>query len=183
MKLFKYEGYKITISEEAFALKPFKTIWNRDKSPTKDRAISELAFVYFFADSRSDYQFIVDEEERIKRIKEGEGMPEKWVVDKQITEAIEFYHQFKSTAALLLESTRILVDKLTEQMKAIDMNTTDDKGKPIYALNVYTNTIKQIPELVRAIDDAERAVNAEAAQNTKMRGQGEKTIMEDGFEV
>lgn len=183
MKLFKYEGYKITISEEAFALKPFKVIWNRDKSTTKDRAISELAFVYFFADPRSDYQFIVDEEERIKRIKEGEGMPEKWVVDKQITEAIEFYHQFKSTAALLLESTRTLVDKLTKQMKDIDMNATDDKGKPIYALNVYTNTIKQIPELVRAIDDAERAVNAEAAQNTKMRGQGEKTIMEDGFEV
>jgi hypothetical protein len=48
-------------------------------------------------------------------------------------------------------------------MKEIDMNATDDKGKPIYALNVYTNTIKQIPELVRAIDDAERAVNAEAA--------------------
>ena len=82
MKLFKYEGYKITISEEAFALKPFKVIWTRDKSPTKDRAISELAFVYFFADPRSDYQFIVDEEERVKRIKEGEGMPEKWVVDK-----------------------------------------------------------------------------------------------------
>lgn len=183
MKLFKYEGYKITISEEALALKPFKVIWTRDKSPTKDRAISELAFVYFFADPRSDYQFIVDEEERVKMIKEGEGMPEKWVVDKQITEAIEFYHQFKSTAALLLESTRTLVDKLTKQMKEIDMNATDDKGKPIYALNVYTNTIKQIPELVRAIDDAERAVNAEAAQNTKMRGQGEKTIMEDGFEV
>lgn len=183
MKLFKYEGYKITISEEALALKPFKVIWARDKSPTKDRAISELAFVYFFADPRSDYQFIVDEEERVKMIKEGEGMPEKWVVDKQITEAIEFYHQFKSTAALLLESTRTLVDKLTKQMKEIDMNATDDKGKPIYALNVYTNTIKQIPELVRAIDDAERAVNAEAAQNTKMRGQGEKTIMEDGFEV
>lgn len=183
MKLFKYEGYKIIISEEALALKPFKVIWTRDKSPTKDRAISELAFVYFFADPRSDYQFIVDEEERVKMIKEGEGMPEKWVVDKQITEAIEFYHQFKSTAALLLESTRTLVDKLTKQMKEIDMNATDDKGKPIYALNVYTNTIKQIPELVRAIDDAERAVNAEAAQNTKMRGQGEKTIMEDGFEV
>ena len=110
-------------------------------------------------------------------------MPEKWVVDKQITEAIEFYHQFKSTAALLLESTRTLVDKLTKQMKEIDMNATDDKGKPIYALNVYTNTIKQIPELVRAIDDAERAVNAEAAQNTKMRGQGEKTMIEDGSKV
>ena len=55
MKLFKYEGYKITISEEALALIPFKKIWTRDRSTNKNRAISELGFIYFMADPRSDY--------------------------------------------------------------------------------------------------------------------------------
>lgn len=36
MKLFKYEGYNLTISEEAMLLKPFKTIWKRDKSKQGD---------------------------------------------------------------------------------------------------------------------------------------------------
>jgi len=27
IKLFKYEGYKLNISEEALLLKPFKEIW------------------------------------------------------------------------------------------------------------------------------------------------------------
>ena len=40
MKLFKYEGYKVVISEEALALKPFKQIWNRDRTANKDKAIS-----------------------------------------------------------------------------------------------------------------------------------------------
>lgn len=39
MNLFKYEQYKVNISEEAFALKPFKQLWNRDKTKNKDKAI------------------------------------------------------------------------------------------------------------------------------------------------
>jgi hypothetical protein len=35
MKLFKYEGYQITISEEALLLKPFADIWKRDRSKSK----------------------------------------------------------------------------------------------------------------------------------------------------
>lgn len=39
MKLFKYEGYNITIEPEALLLKPFKKIWDRDRSKEKKRAI------------------------------------------------------------------------------------------------------------------------------------------------
>ena len=65
MKLFKYEGYKIVISEEALILKPFKKLWDRDKSNDKGKALMELSFIYFFCDPRSDYQYLVDEEERL----------------------------------------------------------------------------------------------------------------------
>ena len=58
MKLFKYEAYKVTISEEALVLKPFKLIWNRDRSATKNKALTELGYVYFMCDPRSDYQYI-----------------------------------------------------------------------------------------------------------------------------
>ena len=69
IKLFSYEGFKVVISEEALLLKPFKTIWNRDKSKDKNRALQELGFIYFFCDPRSDYQYLIDEEEREKSIK------------------------------------------------------------------------------------------------------------------
>ena len=35
MKLFKYESYQVTIEPEALTLKPFKVIWDRDKSKHK----------------------------------------------------------------------------------------------------------------------------------------------------
>lgn len=179
MKLFKYEGYKITISEEAMLLKPFKTIWKRDKSQNKEKALSELGFIYFFCDIRSDYQYIVDEEARKESIKEGEGLPSDWQPDEVVLEAMRFYNTFKPTSALLLEDTRFAVDKLRKLLREIDLNQTDDKGKPIYTLNTITATIKQVPALVRDLDEAERSIAKEIAQSDKARGAQTKSIYED----
>lgn len=183
MKLFKYEGYKVVISEEAFALKVFRQIWNRDRSVNKDKAIMELAYVYFMVDPRSDYQYLVDEEERSKAIIEGEGLPSNWKPDKIVTEAMQFYSRFKSTAALLLEDTRVAVEKLRKLLRDIDLQKTDDKGRLVYTLNTITATIKQVPSLAKDLDDAERALASEMRNEGKMRGQGEKTIFEDKLDL
>lgn len=183
MKLFKYEGYKIEISEEAFALKVFRQIWNRDRTVNKEKAISELGYVYFMVDPRSDYQYLVDEEERSKAIIEGEGLPATWKPDKLVKEAMEFYSKFKPTAALLLEDTRYAVDKLRTLLREIDLKATDDKGKPVYTLNTITATIKQVPLLAKDLDEAEKALASEMRNQGRMRGQGEKTIMEDSLDI
>ena len=183
MKLFKFEGYRVIIEPEALLLKPFRLIWERDKKETKEKAINELGFVYFFADPRSDYQYIVDEDERIKAIKEGEGLPDKWVPDKQVLAAIDFYKQFKTSSVLLLETTRMLVDKLMKQMKGLDLDERDDKNKPIFALNTITATIEKVPGLVVKLDEAEKTIAAELKSDSKMRGQGEKTIFEDNIDI
>lgn len=179
MKLFKYQGYNLSISEEAMVLKPFKDIWKRDKSKNKEQALQELAYIYFMEDSRSDYQVYVDREERSKQIKIGEGIKESWKPDKLVTDAQEFYAGFKSEAALLLEDIRIAITKLREFIKTIDLSATDDKGKPIYTLNTYTSTIKQIPELITSLDEAERAIAKETVSQDKVRGSVEKAMFED----
>ena len=46
----------------------------------------ELGFIYFFCDVRSDYQYIVDPEDRMREIKLGEGLPEDWEPDKLVKE-------------------------------------------------------------------------------------------------
>ena len=160
MRLFRFDNYKITVEPEALLLKPFKQIWQRDRTQNKDKAMMELGFIYFFCDSRSDYQYLTDEEQRM-----------------------EFYNSFKSTSALLLEDTRCAVDKLRKLLRDIDLTQPDDRGKPIYTLNTITATIKQVPSLVKDLDEAEKALAKESMIAGKMRGQGEKTIMEDGLNI
>lgn len=179
MRLFRYEGYTLSISEEALALKPFRALWVRDKTEKKERAIMELGWCYFMEDPRSDYQYITDPEERSKAIKEGEGLKPAWQPDGTVKEAQKLYASFKTTSALLLEDTRYAVDKLRKQLREIDLDATDDKGKPIYTLNTVTATIKQIPGLVKDLDEAERALAKEIAQSDKVRGAAEKSIYED----
>lgn len=183
MKLFKYEGFRIIISEEAFALKPFRDIWERDTDPNKEKALLELGYIYFMMDPRSDYQYIVDEEERHKAVKQGEGLPSRWKPDKLIKEAMTFYASFVPTAALLLSDTRVAVEKLRKLLREIDLNAVDDKGKPIYTLNTITATIKQVPALAKDLDEAEKALSMEMKQTGRMRGSGEKSMMEDSLDI
>lgn len=179
MRLFKLEGYKLDISPEALALSPFKKIWTRDKTSKKDKAIMELSYIYFMTDPRSDYQYIIDEESRKNAIKEGEGLPKDWEPDNLVLDAIEFYKTFKPASALLLEDTRVAVDKLRTLLREIDLGKLDDKGKPIYTLNTITATIKQIPALVKDLNEAEAAIAKEIAQSNKVRGAQEKSMYED----
>ena len=181
MKLFKFEQYKITISEEAFALKPFKQIWNRDKSQNKDRAISELSYIYFMQDPRSDYQYLVDEEERARAIIEGEGLPLDWEPDKLVKEALDFYNQFKPTSALLLEDIRFMIDQYRKKLRSMASNGFDELT--VKELKDINALIKAIPSLVKDLDEAEKALSTEMRNQGKMRGQGEKTIFEDSLTV
>lgn len=181
IKLFKYEGYKIIIEPEILLLKPFKQIYQRDRSSSKDKAMLELGFIYFYCDPRSDYQYITDDDLRKEAIKEGEGLSKSWEPDNIIKDAIKLYCSFKPTSALLLEDTRSAVDKLRVLLRDIDLGKLDDKGKPIYTLNTITATIKQIPSLVEELDKAEKILASELRDNNRMRGQGEKTILEDGL--
>ena len=184
MKLFKYEAYKVVISEEALALKPFKQIWNRDRSVNKDKAISELAYVYFMEDPSSDYQYLVDREERSKATMESEGMNSTWKPDKLVKEAMEFYASFKTTSALILEDTRYAANNLRKSLRNIDLEATDDKGRPIYTVASIISAIKQVPQLVKELAEAERAVAKEMSENNgRVRGQKAKSILEDGLDL
>lgn len=182
MKLFRYESYRVVISEEAYALKPFRQIWNRDKSTSKDKAIMELSYVYFMIDPRSDYQYIVDTEDRSRAIIEGEGLPGKWKPDKYVLEAMEFYSSFKTTSALILEDTRKVAENLRKALPTINIMEEDDKGRPKYTISSITKAIRELNVLVKELAETERVIAKEMAEsNGRVRGQKAKTILEDGL--
>lgn len=179
MKLLKYEGYKLTFEPEILTLKVFKRLYTRDRTKDKSRFLQELGLIYFYVDPRSDYQYLTDEDERLKAIIEGEGLPEDFKIDSILKDAIEYYKKFRPTSALLLEDTRVAVDKLRKALRDIDLDARDDKDKPIYTLNSITSTIKLVPSLIKDLDEAERTIAKEIIQNDKIRGAVEKSIYED----
>lgn len=174
MKLFKYEGFEVRVAPEALTLKPFKKLWDRDKSKTKEKAITELSFLYFYCDPRSDYQYITDEEDRLEAVKQGEGLPEDWKPDATLRAAIDFYSSFDSSAAILLRAAQEGVEKVQKLLK--DLTPDDTKS-----LKEYLIAMKMIPEVATMIKDASKAINEEMEYG-EAKGSIEKTLFDDGLD-
>jgi len=102
MKLFKYDNYRVTVSEEALTLKAFKAVWDRDKSKDKSTALKELSLLYFYCDPRSEFMYIVDDKERLEKVVQAEGLPNGWKEDRVMLEAIRLYKQMTQTTTSLL---------------------------------------------------------------------------------
>jgi hypothetical protein len=179
IKLFKLDDYEVIVEPEALLLKPFKTIWDRDKSKDKSLAKQELAFIFFVSDPRSDYQYIIDRDTREEQVIQALGMPAKWKPDKKVYDALEFYESFKPVSAGLLEDTRVAVNKLREMLRNINLDERDDKNKPVHTLSSITQTIKQVPALVRDLDEAERTLSRDIAAEARARGSQQKALFED----
>ena len=134
------------------------------------------------ADPRSSYNYILDETERLQSIVEQEGLPSNYKIDKDVKEAIEIYKKHCiTTSYLLLQDTKIAIDKVRTFLRDVDLTALDDKGKPLYTINSITTTIKQIPQLAKDVLDAEKAIEKEIEETTKVRGNSELHIMEDGI--
>ena len=174
MKLFKYEGYEVKVAPEALTLKPFKKLWTRDKSKDKERAIMEFGFLYFYCDPRSDYQYIIDEEDRLTAVKEGQGFPDDWKPDATLKAAMEFYSTFDTSSAMLLRAAMKAVKKVQDTLD--ELNPSDTKS-----LKEYLTALKMIPEVASMIQEAEKSLNEEMEYG-EAKGSIEKTLFDDGLD-
>ncbi len=174
MKLFKYEGYEVKIAPEALTLKPFKKLWDRDKSKAKEKATMELSFLYFYCDPRSDYQYIIDEEDRLAAVKEGQGFPDDWKPDATLKAAMEFYSTFDTSSAMLLRAAMKAVKKVQDTLDELSPDDTK-------SLKEYLTALKMIPEVASMIKDAEKSLNEEMEYG-EAKGSIEKTLFDDGLD-
>ena len=181
MKLVRIVNYKLEVEDELLLLKPFKEIYKSDKSKDKIKFFDFLTIVYYTYDPRSDYNYITNEEERLKEVCESNGLDIPKFSQKEL-DCIELYKQLTTTiSSALLKSTRVAIGKVQEFLENLDMYATDDKGKPLYGINTVTSAIKQIPSLVKEVLEAEKVVAKEIEESGRARGGNNKKLFEDGI--
>jgi len=173
MNLFELNDFNVTFSPQALALKPFKAIWDADKTKDKSKAINELSFIYFMADYRSDFAYIVDEDIREKEILQNLAFSKGYKVHKRVYEAIEFYKEHSQTvSSRLLSTARLAVHKIEEFIKTADI--TDINLPKIFS------SAKQLPELSKTIDTLEEQIKKQQENKSNARGSISKGELEDG---
>lgn len=181
MKLVKISNYRLEVEDELLLLKPFKEIYKSDKSKDKSKFYDFLTVVYYTYDPRSDYNYITNEEERLKEVCESNGLEVPKFNQKEL-DCIELYKQLTTTISTeLLRSTKVAIGKLQQYLENIDMNERDDKGKVVHSISSITTAVKQIPALVKEVMEAEKMVAKEIEESGRARGGNNKKLLEDGI--
>lgn len=177
MKLIKYTNFEITIADELLLVKPFRKLFNQDRSQSKEQFFRLMSVMYFTYAPDSNYSYIIDEEERLKTVLEQEDIRD-FKMSADFKAAVEVYKQLtRTTASELLADVRMAINKVRQVLNSIDFDSLKEKEK-VDALNTVTSVISKIPKLVRDLSDAERAVAKEQEEQNATRGQQQLSITE-----
>jgi len=180
---FKKDSYEVDFSEEVTMITVFKKIIDRDKSKSKDLALKELTFVFFYADITSPYQAIIELEDRLDEIKKDIDLPKTWKIDKQLNEAIEFYQRRSKTIIhSLYDSAMIAVSAINDIFKD-SKNLIEDSGDKIAAVQKVIAALEKVPKVMSNLEEAEKVLLRKIEDNEgKKVGSKSKNIFEDGLD-
>ena len=172
MKLIEFDGMEFKVADEAFLIRQIRELFEKDKSKKKEEFWKQISYLWFMCDPRSTYMYITDETERGKEIKAQEGFDSKWEPSSTLKEAMLVYKKHTiTTSALLLEGMRKGIDKLSRFL-----GETEFSDKTVSSM---TSALKQIPELSKALVEAEKSLAKDFEIDTKAKGNVSKAVGED----
>ena len=180
MKLIEFDGLEFKIADEALLVRPIRQLFEKDKSAKKESFWKQISYLWFMCDPRSTYMYLTNSEKRSAEIKAQEGLGEDWEPGELLKEAMDIYKaQCVTTSSILLESMRKGIENVRGFLEEIDLSAVDKNGKPIYQVSTMTMTLKQIPDLAKALVDAEKALAKDYATEDETRGKLVKAAGED----
>lgn len=183
MKLIEFDGLEFKIADEALLVGPIRRLFEKDKNKKKDNFLREMSYIWFMYDPRSSYQYLIDENKRAEEVKRQEGLGSDWEPSELLMEVAEIYKaQNVTTSSLLLEDMRSGVDALRELLRSFRDVKIDVKKEPRLAAQVadtITDLTKKIPELMKSLIEAEKALAKDFDTEDSARGNAEKSAYED----
>lgn len=181
MNVLEYKNYEVIPTQEAFLIRPIRLLYQKDKSKFKEVFMQQLAVIYFMADPRSSYNYIIDDEERLKEIIMQEGLPENYTIPKIVQEAItEYKKHVVTTSYLLLEDTKHVIANMRQALRSIDFSEDLDVKDKATAIKTVASITSMIPKIVKDLTEAERSINKEITENTRIKGGSDSATLFDG---
>lgn len=181
--LFVTENGIAKPNTETLLMSPFKDIWERDLSPSKEVAIKELTFIEFMSSKKKTNPYAgYDEGIRLERLKR-EFFSEDWEMDTLIEQALAKIVEFQKEASPTYTYYQAAINA-AEKMKSFfnnfDINERNERnGNPIYKPSDITRAIKDTNGVLQDLNKMKDNVEQELFETTKTKNN--KTI--NPFEI
>ena len=183
MQLFQLKNYRVIFEPQTMLIKEFADIRDNNKE-NDDLTYKERAFVWYFADVRSDFQNELDDDRRMLEIKHRISLPEEWKPNKFVLNAIDFYKEYSKTASsglynACLVSAKFIENKLKNPDKLL--GEKDSRDNPIYKLKDISDLMKTAPLIMKNLHAAREQVIKEIEAKAEIKGKKERALFEDGI--
>lgn len=160
MKLFKIVNYQLQVEDELWTIECFAKLSKRDK--TKDKVIffKEIAFIYHYCDVRSDYVANRDDKDRFETVKKDVGLPERWIMDKEIQFCCDLYNSVLPVSEQLYKASLKSASDVAKHLSHTDtlLAERDEKGKPVHTINSITAANKMVPDMIKNLSQTYKEV-------------------------
>ena len=176
MKLIEFKNNELVISDEAYHIKVFKEIWDKDKTKDKSYSLGIFGFLYFYYHPGSDYNYITDSDDKVHAIREALGLDSmNFLVDKTYLQCVEIYKKMViTTSSKMIDNNRKRLAKIDKYLDDTELN--DDN------VSKYTKALSDVNKLGLEIALAEKEVYKDVEeQSAKARGKIQLTIGDIGL--
>lgn len=188
MKLVTIEDEMPVFNPEVRVIVEFNRILMRDKGSEGDAdgrkkrfALRELAFVHFYCAFDSRFDLYDTEEERIEAIKKAVGLPDDWIKDSLIDDAINRYSDMMKTESMkLVENIRKAIQKLEGFIATHEVTDETNSGTLVFGPDKMQKLIEGTPSMIRALNEAKQIV-AKELEDMSGKNKRIKSMAESSF--
>jgi hypothetical protein len=178
-KIFTLEGNDLTINKPEVLLIPeFATLWNIDRNKCKEDktgkerllASKELKYIWLSQDFTSNYQemSLMD---RIQTSLDDSGLTAAQAGIPEMVAAINRYNQLQDTKTIrLLKSAYLVIDKLEDFFKTVDLTERDDNNKLVHSSKDAIANLSNLGKVVEGLETLEYQVKKEKQAEKAIRG-------------
>lgn len=175
MRLINIEGDRIVPTPECLVIPEFYTLWKRDRSKFKKKAMEELTYVTFLVDNTIHNPYRGYGEDMRTEVLCKDYFEEGWKPDKLVKEAINKYRSMqKTTSSRLVGAAQIAADKLADYYSMVNFHDFDDNGRPVYSAREVQSNLKDLSNTIKSLYALEEQLRKEQLDGNLSRG---------GFEI
>lgn len=164
--LIEIQNNSLQPNPEALMIEEFYTLWKRDKSKGKEKALKELAYIYHTTDYQSIYRNYHPDIQEVK-IKLDIFGDKEWKPDDYIKHAQAKYQQLQTTLSMeLLRDVELGLGKLRDYFRNAEFDDDEDGRN---AKNFIAN-VKAMGDVVKGIKSLKEEVEKELIDKMQLRG-------------
>lgn len=163
--MFDIQGNKIKLSQEDLAIPPFKDYYNAHKD--KSLAIKEIEYIIWLYKWNSPYE-AYPEKKRASIVGKDLFGDEQFVPSPELKELGKRFQEFQETPGTrLLTASKRAAEGLIESLEAYSQDAMDIDT----ALKI-TRILKDVGNIVKSLDTAEKQAKAEQMDTGRIKGGG-----------